>query len=127
FELYVQEGNQIKKDDSYIDSIINHPLHKIEYLYASVLRGEIREKIEGEKYGLHIIDVLIDEKGNTIKNFHMGMIFKKEEILFDLFENKEDLIQLNKKEINNQIFIPYIIKFRKIKNDELYLEDIRPL
>ena len=123
YPLYVQDKSIIKIDNNYIDSIINHPLYTVKYLYASVLKGQIY--IKHDKYG-HYEDVIIDDKNNSLHNFFIGKEYKRNEIKFDLNENK-NLNPLKEKSINKINFIPYIIKFRLLSNNNLYLENIKPL
>lgn len=125
FDLYVQDGSIIKKDDDYINSLINYPLVKKEYLYVSVLRGYEKIIPKGEKHG-HYLDVMFDNNGNRLENFYIGQEFKQEDINFFLIDNKDELEKINEKIINGENFSPFIIKFLKKKNNNLYLQDIRP-
>lgn len=66
-ELYVQDGSIIKKDDKWIDSIINFPIKNIEKRYFIVLRKRI-------EIGRHRHqDSLVDFDNNIIiKNLVVG-------------------------------------------------------
>jgi hypothetical protein len=125
FDLYVQDGSIIKKDDEYINNLINYKLVKKEHLYASVLRGHEKIIPKGKKYG-HYIDVMFDEHGNKLEDYYIGQEFNYEDIHFILNENKNELVKMNEKIINDEKFTPFIIKFLKKKNGILYLQDIRP-
>ena len=66
-ELYVQDGSIIKKDDKWIDSIINFPIKNIEKRYFIVLRKRI--EIGRHRYQ----DSLVDFDNNIIiKNLVVG-------------------------------------------------------
>lgn len=122
FDLYVQDNNIIKKDDLYINSIINHPLHKINYVYASVLKGEKFFKNKNSKYGIYK-DILIDNNKNILDDLYLGKEYFYNEIPFKLYPNK-NIEKLSSKIILNKEFTPYLMVLRKLNNGNLYFEDL---
>jgi hypothetical protein len=120
YPIYVQDGAVIKKDEQYLQSLINHKIHKVEFKYDIWYRGFLPSK--KYKYGLD--DVMIDSNGNKIYNLVIGNIYNTNKLTFI---NKDEIKKPNKKLIQGEKFEPYLIKFRKLKNGKYYLEDIRPL
>lgn len=93
FELYVQEGKEIKKDDKYIDSILNYSIKKINHGYAYYFRGS--EEVYDEKWKLNIYREKIyplDNRNKEIKDLVIGYDYD------DLWLSKEYLKPTDKKE-----------------------------
>lgn len=110
FPIYVQDGNVIKKDDEYIQSLINTKLEHIEIKYNVWYRASLK----GEKKFSHI-DTLIDTNGKKYENFVIGHYF---DIDNDQLLNKKELnLNLKTKIVDDVEYIPYIIKFKKVNKD----------
>jgi len=124
FDIYVQEGSVIKKDDEYIKSIINYDLHKVEFKYDIWYRGNIKQK----RTTFGSTDALVDSEGNVYPNWVVGHTYNNIEL-----KDKDELdINQEPKEFKGGNFIegekykPYILKFRKTPKG-YYMEDARPL
>lgn len=117
-ELYVQDGSIIKKDDDYIDSIINYKLVQFKYKYASVLRGKLYFRQEGEKYGYYI-ETCFDENDNKLEKIYMGEEFIPEDFPLKLYDDINDIPKLKEKTIQDEIFTPFILKIL-IKTDNIF-------
>lgn len=118
FELYVQEGTVIKKDDNYIDSLMNYQIKKIHHGFTCYLRGFI----EGERRGYKVmIDKTIpcDKRNSEIeivvgydfdniwlskdKNINVKSIEIPEDFklfMFDFVYDLNDVIEENEKEVH---------------------------
>lgn len=124
FDIYVQEGSVIKKDDEYIQSILNYDLHKVEFKYDIWYRGNVKHP----KSLFGMADGLVDSEGNIHTNWAVGDTYKK----IELKDKKELDINQEPKEIKGdkfkegEIYKPYILKFRKTDKG-YYMEDARPL
>lgn len=126
--IWVQDGFIIKKDDEWINSIINFPIKKINHGYALYFRGY---KPTGKRYGGYIDYVTpINDKNNEIDDFVIGYEYdnlylnkikkfpslpKKQDYklyIFDFEYELEDII----KQVDNEVYV------KKAK-----LNNIRPL
>lgn len=119
YPIYVQEGSIIKKDDDYINSIINHPIKKVTFKYDIWYRGMKPSKRHRGGYN----DVMIDSDGREIVEWVIGEYYDKP---MDLKDYEELDFKSPTKEIYGEVFRPYIIKFRDI-GEKYYLEDARAL
>lgn len=119
FEIYVQDGSVIKKDDDYINSLINYELLETKFLYDVWYRGNFPfPKI---KYATK--DTLINKNGDRFSDWAIGEIFDE----VDGFDTKEEInTSKDKKIIDGIECTPYLMKFR-IVDDGYYLQDVRPL
>ena len=124
YEIYVQEGSVIKKDDEYLNSLANYELKNVTFKYDIWYRGYFKSK--RTKYG--IIDTFIDSNGDKIENLAIGTQYPKSiEDEYDLLDSVPDLDKIYEtKIIDNVKCVPYLIKFRKMKNS-YYLEYIKKL
>lgn len=118
FELYVQDGSVITKNDEYIDSLINHPIEHIEIQYAPAKRGYM--KIDGQKYGVK--DTLVDIDGNIYNDFYIGMRLPSD---FKTF-GKEEMGKIETS-VELEDSKDYILTLRKMKDSTWKLDDMRPL
>lgn len=120
FDLYVQDGSVIKKDDDYIKSIIDYKLVNIDLRYDIWFRGYF--KSDRFKYGQ--IDTMVDNLNNKYQNWFIGQIFKD----LSLSDNKDSLdMNTDVKIIEDVECVPYLMKFRIIEGGDYYLEDVRPI
>lgn len=71
FDLYIQDGTVIKKEDDYILSLINSPIVKIPNAYGYYYRGH--EKMDDKEFG-HYKEVTIplDSRNEEIKELVIG-------------------------------------------------------
>jgi hypothetical protein len=70
-DIYIQENNVIRKDDNYIDSILNYPITKINHAYTYYLKGS--KKIKKDNYNIFIDDIIpLDNKNNKISELVVG-------------------------------------------------------
>lgn len=122
FEVYVQDGSIIKKDDDYLNNIINYELHDVTFKYDVWYRGGFKHP----KYKYGVIDTIIDSDNNRYGDFVIGSEYPPSLNLKD----KED-ININEypefKEIEGVRCKAYVVKFREISNGNYYMEDIRPI
>ena len=120
-EVYVQDGSVIKKDDEYLNSLINYELHDVTFKYDVWYRGSFKHP----KFRFGVNDTIIDSDGNRYENFVIGEEYPPSLNL----KNKEDLDIDNYpefKEIDGTECKAYVVKFRELSNGNYYLEDIRP-
>jgi hypothetical protein len=124
FELWVQDGSIIKKDDEWLDSIINFDLIKIERKYIILYRG-IR-KYERFK----TVDVLIDNDRNTIfEPFYIGSkIYNLDNFNFYEMVDKDDkkYKDLDSINIDDIPYKPYRIELTKV-DDYYKITDAKPI
>lgn len=118
FELYVQKGTQIVKDDVYIESLLNYPIKFVDEKYSTLHRGHIKhDRVFG---GFR--DILVDLDGNVIKDFYVGMTFPKD---FKVFKY-EDLPKLEKFVKDGEKFEPYILTLNRMDDGSWKLVDMEP-
>jgi len=129
-DIWIQDGVQIKKDDEWLNSILNYPIRIINHGYAQYWRG-LKKKDNNSKYTYYIDDVIpldprnnntIDElvigyeyndlylsKNNDFKNI-TDKIDNYELYLFDftyndspdnIIEDSEDFIHIKKAKLKN--------------------------
>jgi hypothetical protein len=122
-ELYVQDGSIIKKDDKWIDYIINFPIKKVEKRYFIILRKRIeigkyryQDSLVDFNNNIIIKDLVIGHnieinpdriKGIELKSFEESKKFK-----FD--EDDEDSKH-------------YFLEIRKLDDDNWKIDNIRPI
>lgn len=117
--LYVQEGNVIKKDFNYLESISNYKLFKINFKYDIWYRGHFQSK----RFKYAMDDIMVDSNGYKRKDFPIGG--EIEEIPNGGLLRK-DILELPlypPKIIDGVECVPYIIKFREIQNNGGYMID----
>jgi hypothetical protein len=120
YDIWVQEGSSIKKDDEYINSLTSQELENVTFKYDIWYRGYIKNT--NIKHGYR--DVIIDSAGGQHSDWVVGHTYEGD---FKLKEKGElDLNQANK-EIDEETFRPYFLKFRILKDGSQYLEDAFPL
>jgi hypothetical protein len=86
-ELYIQEKSVIKKDDDYINFILNHPIKKIHHAYAYYIRGH--EEMEKSKYrSFKEVSIPLNKKNKKIYELVVGY-------------NYENLYLMKEKPINH--------------------------
>lgn len=122
-ELYVQDGSIIKKDDKWIDSIINFPIKEIEKRYFIV----IRKRIEIGRYRYQ--DSLVD--------FDNKIIIKELVIGYNIDINPDDInaIELNsfadskkyKFDEDDYDSKHYFLDIRKLDDGNWKIDNIRPI
>ena len=122
-ELYVQDGSIIKKDDKWIDSIINFPIKNIEKRYFIVLRKRI--EIGRHRYQ----DSLIDFDNNIIiKNLVVGYNIeidpdKIKGIELKSFEESKKF----KFDEDDEDSKHYFLDLRKLDDGNWKIDNIRPI
>lgn len=120
-EVYVQDGSVIRKDDEYLNSLINYELHDVTFKYDVWYRGNFKHP----KLRFGRKDTLIDSDGNRYEDFVIG-----EEYPPSLNLKSKENLNINEypefKEIEGNECKAYVVKFREISNGNYYLEDIRP-
>lgn len=122
-ELYVQDGSIIKKDDKWIDSIINFPIKEIGKRYFIV----IRKRIEIGRYRYQ--DSLVD--------FDNKIIIKELVIGYNIDINPDDInaIELNsfadskkyKFDEDDYDSKHYFLDIRKLDDGNWKIDNIRPI
>jgi len=70
YPVFVQDGKKIKKDNKYIQSILNHPIKKIYHGYAIYYKEN--EPIKKFKYGTTEVYKPLYEKNPIIRNLVIG-------------------------------------------------------
>lgn len=87
--IYVQEGSVIKKNDKYIDDIINYPIKQIHHGYALYYRKDI-QTYNDRYHGYTVKDTIfpLDERNKKMEEFVIGY--------------KYDNLYLNKKQIDKK-------------------------
>lgn len=124
-DLYVQEGNVIKKDDKYINYLINYPLKEIETKKIILYRGRKKKK---RRFSYD--DILVDIKGEEVmSNLVVGgnLDVKLENMEYLDYEPNMEISNLNFKQYSDDEFEPYIINVRKLDGGEWKIDNIRPL
>lgn len=72
-ELYVQDGKEIKKDNAYIESILNYPIKQINHGYAYYFRGSVEEYNVKWKINTHIEKTYpLDSRNKEIEELVIG-------------------------------------------------------
>ena len=121
-ELYVQDGSIIKKDDKWIDYIINFPIKKIDKRYFIVLR----KRIELEKYRYR--DTLVD--------FDNKPIIKELVIGYNIDVNPDDINAIELKSFKDSKKYKfnddddskhYFLEIRKLDDGNWKIDNIRPI
>lgn len=120
YQVYVQDGSVIKKDDDYINSIINHKIEKIYHGYAYYLRGH--KEVYDERFKTMVgkdVVIPLNKKNKQIDQLVIGYdyenlylntsydINKKTKLPKDfhlyVFDYEYDVN--DSEEIDNQIFV----------------------
>jgi len=94
-EVWVQKGHIIKKDDEYINFILNKDIKQVNHGYAYYLRGYVK----GEKHGMnvHLDKVLpVDNKNNELDNLVIGYDYDNLYLLKDKNNINIDKIEIPK-------------------------------
>ncbi len=121
YDIWVQSGSVIKKDDEYLKSLIDEDLHPVTFKYDIWYRGYIKHPKHprrGHK------DAIIDSNGKTQFDWVVGDVYPDK---YNLMDYDELDMKSVVKEIDGEEFKPYLMKFRIISGDRNYLEDTRPL
>jgi hypothetical protein len=121
-ELYVQDGSVIKKDDKWIDSIINFPIKKIEKRYFIILR----KRIEIGRYRYQ--DSLVDFDNNIIiKDLVVGYNIEIDPNKIKGIELKsfEESKKFKFDDIEDEVH--YFIEIRKLDDGNWKIDNIRPI
>jgi len=123
-DLYVQDGPIIKKDDKWIDSIINFPIKKIDKRYFIVFR----KRIEIGRYRYQ--DSLVDFDENIIiKDLVVGYNIeidpdKIKAIELKSYQESKKII-LDDKEDDDSKY--YFLEIRKLDDGNWKIDDIKPI
>lgn len=89
YPVYVQDGRKIKKDDEYINSILNHPIEKIYHGYAIYKKEEKRvEKYKKYKATINIF-IPLDKRNNIIDDLVVGWNYNNLYLLKDVPDIKK--------------------------------------
>jgi len=96
FQIYIQEGSTIKKDDEWIESIKNYQLKQIYHGYALAYKDQKRVKDEGKKYEYYLDDIKFIDKRNKIvitkeNNLTLGYVYEN----LHLKKDKNKLVNEN--------------------------------
>jgi len=120
YEIWTQQGSVIKKDDEYIQSLLDEELYDVKFKYDVWHRGDLPHR----KYDFGVEDVLIDSEGRLHYNWSVGDIYDIETpgIKWDDIDFDSKAIKYKGSE-----FKPYLIKFRIMKDGSYYLEDVKPI
>jgi hypothetical protein len=89
-QLYVQERGEIKKDDQYIQLILNHPIETIHHGYAYYLRGY--KEVYHERLKANVMKDVVKplyEKNPDIEELVVGWEYKNIWLLDEYDENKK--------------------------------------
>lgn len=100
-ELYVQENGNIKKDDEYIESIINNPIKIIYHGYAYYHKGQ--EKFYHDSFKINMFKDLwkpVDDKNPIINDLVVGYEYDDLWLLKEIDDN----IQKTEIEKNYKLF-----------------------
>jgi len=117
YPVYVQDGSVIKKDDVYIQSLINFELKKVEFRYELVYRGYVYIK---NKKGSRD-SVLYSNGEHVIGDLVVGIAVDKKPL-----KTMSEVLDINidfNKQIRGEEFTPYIFTYR-IGKKLNYLENI---
>lgn len=134
--LYVQDGTAIKRDNEYIDSLINFPLKEIETKFIIAYRGGIKTK--KDSFGSK--DVIVDLDGNILQDhFVIGhtidlkgkntISFKdrKEAVKYKSKYPYKEFPQHNQYQERSNEFKPYVLEVRLLDNGKWKIDEARPL
>lgn len=107
-DFWVQDGSIIKKDDDYINSIINYELREKYHGYALYYRGLKKRKDRGYDE----TTIALDERNNDIKNLVVGYTYD------DIWiKNDTKYININKPPSELENVTLNIFDFEYSKND----------
>lgn len=119
FDIYVQEGSVIKRDNDYINSLIDYKLHKVEFKYDIWFRGVFKhDSVKGAT-----TDTIVDSSGVKHNEWAIGEIFNK---TLKVKDKKNLILDIENKIIDGVECKPYIMKFRVVDNG-YYLDDAKPI
>jgi hypothetical protein len=120
YDIWVQSGSRIAKDDNYINSLITEELLEVKFKYDIWYRGYIKHNTRD--FG--VIDTLTNDIGESFGHWAVGDVYDTKA---DLKERSELDMTLGDKQINGIKFRPYFMEFRILPDGSFYLEDVRPL
>jgi hypothetical protein len=117
-DIWIQEGSIIKKDDKWLEKIINYPIKKTYHGYALCWRGE--KRVKSNNFDGEIIKDDIQFLDNRNENLDTLVIGKEYE---NIYLNKSKKIKLPKSRENYDLFLfdfEYKLK-NVIKKTETYI------
>lgn len=83
-DIWIQDGTIIKKDDEWLDSIINYPIEQIHHGYAQYMRG-YKDVLKNNRYNVSKDDIIpINKKNKAIEELVIGYNYD------DLYLQKEN-------------------------------------